>query len=332
MSEARIEIRRGGVVESVHRVCIAVVDGSGRLRASAGDARHPAFARSAVKPIQAVPVVEDGAAQQFQMSDRELALCCASHSGEARHVETVAAMLRRLGLGEEALACGPQEPRHSPSAQALRAAGRSAGRLHNNCSGKHAGMLALARVRGWPTTGYHREDHPVQQRMLHEMARWTGVRVEDIPTAVDGCGVITFGLTVEALAGAFARMAAGTRHGDDVVARIVGAMVKWPDFVAGAGRLCTRLMSVAGGRIFAKVGAEGVYCAGIPGAELGVALKVEDGAMRAAEPALLATLRVLDVLSADEIAQLADFAEPDVLNTRGERVGEVRAIVSLVPC
>lgn len=332
MSEARVEVRRGGVIESVHHVCIAVTDGSGRLRASAGDPRFLTFARSAVKPIQAVPVVEDGAAQQFQMSDRELALCCASHNGEPRHVETVAALLRRLGLGEESLACGRQEPRHRATLDALRKEGREGGRLHNNCSGKHAGMLALARTRGWPTAGYHREEHPVQQRMLHEMARWTEVRVEDIAIAVDGCGVITFGVPVEALAAAFARMAAAARNGDEVVARIVNAMMKWPDFVAGVGRLCTRLMSVAGGRIFAKVGAEGVYCAGIPGAELGVALKVEDGATRAAEPALLATLRVLGVLSDDEIAQLAAFAEPDVLNTRNERVGEIRAIVSLEPC
>src|SRR5690606_26852340 len=141
--------------------------------ARSGDVALVAYARSAIKPIQALPVVDDGALEQFAITQQELALCCASHSGEPRHVEAAASILRKIGLGEEALACGPHAPWHAPSARLLREQGQAPTRLHNNCSGKHAGMLALARVHGWPTAGYHRDDHPVQIRMLRELSNWT---------------------------------------------------------------------------------------------------------------------------------------------------------------
>lgn len=332
MTTARVDVLRGGLVESSHRVHVAVVDGAGRLRARAGDVRHVCFARSAIKPLQALPLVDDGAAERYAVTDRELALCCGSHSGEAYHVEAAAALLRRLGLGEEALACGPHVPFHEETAQRLRAEGRPPGRLHNNCSGKHAGMLALARSNGWPTAGYHESGHAVQKRMLEEVAKWTGEPAEEIPLAVDGCGVVTFGLRLESLARAFATFAAAARTGGNGPARVVHAMVRNPAYVGGTGRLCTRLMHIATGRLFVKVGAEGVYCAGSPGAELGVALKVEDGSKRASEPALLAVLRAVGLISDEEMAELTEFAEPDVRNTRGEVVGGVRAAIRLEAC
>jgi L-asparaginase II len=228
-----------------------------------------------------------------------------------------------------ALACGPHERFHAAAARALRRAGPPPGRVHNTCSGKHAGMLGLARLHGWPLAGYHASEHPVQRRMLAEVSRWTQVPADDIGLAVDGCGATTFALELSAMAGAFARFARAARTGDEGPRQVVDAMVRWPENVAGSGRMCTSLMRVAEGRIFAKVGAEGVYCAGIPGAELGVAVKVEDGSSRASEPALLAVLRTLGLLSGDEMAALARFAEPDILNTRGERVGAVRTSVRL---
>ena len=329
MAEAVVEVRRGDTVESVHHVHIAVVDGHGRLRAHAGDPGFVAFARSAIKPLQTVPLIEDGAADQFGFTDAEIALCCASHSGEPRHVTTVDAMLRKIGAVEEALACGPHEPLGRQAAQDLAKQRLEPTRVHNNCSGKHTGMLALARAHGWPLAGYHEHGHPVQQRMLQELARWAEVEPDEIETAVDGCGVVTFALPIDRLARAFARFAAAARRGDDAPTRIVQAMVRNPEYVAGTERLCTELMRVARGRIFAKVGAEGVYCAGVPGAELGVALKVEDGAVRAAEPALIATLKALAVLSEDEVGELARYAEPDITNTRGEQVGMLRARIRL---
>ncbi len=331
MGVARVEVRRGAIVESRHAVSVAVVDGDGELRAGAGDPELLTFARSAIKPIQALPLAEDGVLDRFGLTAMDLALACASHSGEPRHVELALGMLRKIGLDEHALACGPHAPMHEPSAHALRDAGRAATRVHNNCSGKHAGMLALARAHGWSVGGYYDADHPVQQRMLHEVVRWSGMAPEDIVLATDGCGIVTFALPLVAMARAYGAFATAARRGEEGPSTVVRAMTMFPELVGGTNRLCTELMRTAGGRIFAKVGAEGVYCAGITGAELGIALKVEDGSRRAAEPALLAVLHALGLLTDDEIASLARFAEPVVRNTRGERVGELRAVIELAP-
>ncbi len=332
MSVARVEVRRGTIVESVHRVSVAVVDADGRLRARAGTPAQVTFARSAIKPFQALPLVEDGVLEHFGFGDRELALCCASHSGEPWHVETALSMLRRIGLDESMLACGPHPPFHEPSARALVDAGRVPSRIHNNCSGKHSGMLALARRHGWPALGYEQILHPVQQRMLAVMSEWSKVARDEIGIGVDGCGVATFALPLEAMARAFGALAGAARRGIGGPERVLRAMGRYPEYIAGTGRLCTDLSRTVHGRIVAKVGAEGVYCAAVPGAELGVALKVEDGAWRAAEPALLSVLRALTLITDDEVGELDRFAEPVITNTRGERVGEVRAVIRLEPC
>ncbi len=326
---ACVEVLRGGVVESRHRVSVAVMDAEGGARAHAGDPGLVVFARSVAKPFQAMPLVEDGVLDANEFGARELAICCGSHSGEPRHVDIVRGMLRTLGFEERHLACGAHAPMHEESARALRASGREPGAVHNNCSGKHAGMLALARHHGWPPVGYEQAEHEVQQRMLAEIARWTGVPAESIPTAVDGCGVETYALPLDRLAHAYARLGAEARRTDGAARRVVRAMLDHPEYVAGSQRLCTELMRATGGRIVIKVGAEGVYCAGIPGAELGVAIKVEDGATRASEPAIIAVLRALHLLSDDEVAGLARWAEPDLFNTRGERVGSIRPAIAL---
>jgi L-asparaginase II len=302
------------------------------MRAQCGDPALVVYARSALKPFQALPLVTDGAAAQFGLSAKELALCCASHGGEPRHVEAARSILRKIGVEEEALACGPHLPLHEGTARAMRQSGHEPTRIHNNCSGKHAGMIALARARGWPTAGYHRAEHALQQLLQEEIAGWMQVPAEEIATAIDGCGVPTYALPLHRLAHGFGRLAAAARRGEEAPRRIVEAMVEWPEYVGGTDRLCTQLMRATDGRIFAKVGAEGVYCAGIPGAELGIALKVEDGATRASEPALLAVLRNLGLLSDEDMATLARWAEPDIANTRGERVGAIRANVRLEPC
>lgn len=325
----RVEVHRGGIVESVHEVSVAVVDAAGRLRVRCGRPDLVTFARSAVKPLQALPLVTDGVFDQYGFGDRELALCCASHSGEPWHVETALGMLKRIGLDASALACGPQAPFHEPSARALRESGAEPGRIHNNCSGKHAGMLALACRHGWPVAGYESAGHPVQQRMLAVVSEWSAVPADEIGIGVDGCGVSTFALPLSAMARAFGALAGAGRRGDPAADRVLRAMGRYPEYVAGSGRLCTDLSRTVQGRILAKVGAEGVYCAAVPGAELGIALKVEDGAWRAAEPALLAVLRALALITDDEIAELAGYAEPVVTNTRGERTGGLRAVIRL---
>jgi L-asparaginase II len=331
VSESVVEVLRGDVVESRHRVSVAVVDADGVLRASSGNPALVSFARSAVKPLQAIPVVADGAADRFGFAAAELALACASHSGELHHVDVARQMLAKIGLTESALACGPHAPLHDGSARALRRSGRAPTRLHNNCSGKHAGMLALAVSHDWPVAGYHERRHPVQQRMLAEIARWTDVAAAVIPVAVDGCGIPTFALPLERLALAFARLGRQARQTEGAPRSVIEAMTVHPDLVGGTGRLCTQLMHVTDGRIAVKVGAEGVYCATIPGAELGIALKVEDGAKRAAEPALIGVLERLSLLLAEERAALDAFAEPVLENTRHERVGILRASITLEP-
>lgn len=328
---ALVEVTRGSTVESRHRVAVAVVDANGRVRARAGAVETPMFARSSIKPFQAMPLVEDGVVEAYGLTEEELALCCGSHSGEPRHVEVARSILRKAGVSEEALACGADRPYGSDAARALREAGETPRRIHNNCSGKHAGMLALAQFHGWRLAGYTAPDHPVQQRVARIVSEWTRLDGEEMPTGVDGCGVVTFAMPVTALALAFARLAGRARAGLAPAAPLIRAMARHPEMVGGTDRLDTDLTRASAGRIVAKVGAEGVYVAAVPGAELGIALKVEDGAKRAAGPALVAVLRALGLLSDDELAALSRHAEVDLTNTRGERVGAIRAAVELEP-
>jgi L-asparaginase II len=321
-----VEVTRGGTVESWHRISAAVVDERGVLVAWVGDPERVTFFRSAAKPLQALPLVADGAADAYELSDAELAVCCASHSGEPAHVETVRAILGKIGCREDDLECGPHWPFYKPAAERLRAAGRTPSRLHNNCSGKHAGMLAWARHRGVEPRGYRLADHPVQVRIRREIAEWTGSAAAEIPIGIDGCGVITFAQRLDAMAGAYARLAArAEREPASPAGRVVLAMTEEPFFVGGTGRLTTRLMEVTGGRLLAKFGAEAVYCVTDRKRGWGVAVKVEDGQKRAVGPALLEVLAQLDMLTDPELLELEDRHAPPVKNTRGEIVGAVRA-------
>ncbi|MBW3535058.1 MAG: asparaginase [Gemmatimonadetes bacterium] len=326
---ARVVVTRGGVEESWHTVHVAVVDTAGLVVARSGDPTRTAFLRSAAKPFQALPLVEDGVVERYGFTESELALCCASHSSEPRHLAAAASILQRAELGEADLACGPHEPFASAEAERMRTQGERPRAVHNNCSGKHAGMLALARFHGWPTGGYHREGHPVQRRMAEEVARWTGLGPGAMASAVDGCGVLTFAAPLAAMAAAFARLGAAAADGRPGPAAVVSAMTGHPFMVAGSGRLCTDLMEAAGGSVLVKAGAEGVYCAAVPGRGLGVALKVEDGARRAQDPALVAVLEAIGAVDEAVLATLARHRTPAVRNTRGEVVGGLRAEVSL---
>lgn len=324
---AVVEILRGEVVESRHRVHIAIVHAEQGLTACAGNPAHVSFVRSAIKMFQALPFVEEGGVERFSLTEEELALCTASHGGEPFHVAAAQSILAKAEMHEPDLACGPHPPMHVPSAEALRRAGVKPSRIHNNCSGKHSGLLAFTRQSGWQTRGYHEIDHPTQQRILTTLSKWMDVPAEDIEYAVDGCGLPTFAIPLDAVACGCARFAAAAADGQPAPARLFQAMTEHPEYVAGTDRLCTDLMRAAGGSLFAKVGAEGFYCAGIPSQRLGIAIKVEDGATRASEPALIATLRDLNALGAAEVARLSRYAEPPILNTRGEVVGSIHAHV-----
>jgi L-asparaginase II len=329
VTTAWVDLRRGDAIESRHRVHVAVVHADRGLVAWAGEPAFKTFARSAIKMFQALPLVEEGGVERWKLTEQELAVTTASHGGQPFHVDAVRAILAKIGLPEQALACGAAPPLHKPSAEALHAASIPPGRIHNNCSGKHAGMLALARLRGWPTEGYHLFEHPVQRRMVKTVSMWAHVPPLDLAWAVDGCGLPTFALPLVALAGACARFARSAHDGDSGATRIVRAMTAHPEYVAGDGRLCTELMRATDGRLFAKVGAEGVYLVGVPDEGIGVALKVEDGATRAAEPALLATLVEARLIDRVIPARLVVYAHPHVRNTRDEVVGHLETVLSL---
>jgi L-asparaginase II len=321
-----VEVRRSGAVESLHRASVAVVDPGGRRVAWSGDASFPTFMRSAAKPFQAVPLVADGAVDRFAIDGAELALACASHNSEMAQVEIVRRLLDRVDLTEACLACGP----HRPLALelAVRLPGEPAptdlappGRLASNCSGKHVGMLALARTHGWDVQGYHASGHPVQERCKVEVGRWTDLSPDAIQEGVDGCGVVSFRVPLERMALGFARL--GTS--EDAAARAVrDAMLAHPQLVAGKNRLCTALMQAYPGQVVAKVGADGVYGVALPRRGLGLALKVEDGHARATMVALLAALEQLGLEPRPRDA-LPRFAEFPVINTRDEPVGVMRA-------
>jgi len=328
-----VESLRGGIVESVHRVSVAVVDAGGRLRATAGDPDFVTFLRSAAKPFQALPLVEDGAADRFAVTDEELSLACASHNSEPAQVDAIRAFLTRIGLTESDLACRPHRPlsaelamsdaryRTSENARGTSATAPETSRLASNCSGKHTAMLALALHHGWPTRGYHEPTHPVQRRCKQVVARWTALPESGIPEAVDGCGVVTFALPLRSLALAYARLTASDQAAPR---RVVQVMMTRPDLVAGQGRPCTALMRAYPGRVLAKVGAEGVYGAALPHQRLGVGLKVEDGHTWAAVAALWAVLEQLGLEPPPRVTEPL-FAEVPVRNTRQEAVGSLRA-------
>jgi L-asparaginase II len=319
--ELRIVATRGGLPESEHRVLAAVVDQHGALIASSGDCQQVSWWRSAAKPFQALPIVQDGAAERFAISDEELALACASHSSEPRHLQVVSRLMDRLGISDDDLACGPHPPLSPDIAQQVVRDGITMTSRWSNCSGKHAGMVALALHHGWPISGYQDISHPVQQRILAVVSQWTGLQASELAFAPDGCTVVCFGLPISAMALAYARLGSDR---DAAARRIVSAMLAHPYLVGGTGRLCTDLMQAWPGEIIAKVGALGIYCATMPRLGLGIALKVEDGDTRAAGVALLAVVRQVLARAGEagpDWNTLSSYARPEIRNSRGVLTG-----------
>ncbi|HEY3778424.1 MAG TPA: asparaginase [Rhizomicrobium sp.] len=318
-----VEVTRGHLVESVHRGSVAVTNARGETIFALGDTALPVYPRSALKPIQALPLVESGAADAFGVREEEIALACASHSGEPMHTTRVAAWLARLGLGECDLACGAHSSRYEPVAEDMIRRGEAPTRIHNNCSGKHTGFLAVARYWSVATAGYERHEHPVQQAVAKALGELAGVS-GDLPWGVDGCAAPNFALPLAAFAHALAQLgdpAGLPPNRAQAAKRIVAAMTAHPELVAGTGRACTLLMRKGRRRVAVKTGAEGVYAAIVPGRGIGIALKIDDGAGRAAETAIACLLARMGLVEYDSVRELA--AAP-VINTRGTVVGERR--------
>ncbi len=327
-----VEVTRGARVESRHRGAVAVLDADGDVVLSLGDVERPIFPRSAVKAIQALPLIESGAAERWGLTDAEIALACASHSGEPAHVAGATAMLAKAGRDETCLECGTQWPMGEAPSRALAAAGQRPTSLHNNCSGKHAGFVCLACGLGEEPRGYIGAEHPVQRAVRGALEDLTGAPHTPDRLGIDGCSIPSYAVPLSALARGFARFGAGLGMGAErarAAARIRKAVAAHPFMVAGTGRLDTRLMERLGERAFTKTGAEGVYCAALPELGLGIALKCDDGGTRAAEVAM-ATLvgRFLDLGDPDEAAVEA-LARPVLKNWNGIEVGRVRAVTPL---
>lgn len=323
-----VELTRGDVVESVHRGAVAISDARGNVVFALGDIALPVYPRSALKPLQALPLLESGAAEAFHVTDEEIALACASHSGEPMHTQRVSAWLARLGLGEQDLACGTHPVRYEPVAEEMIRRGEKPTRIHNNCSGKHTGFLAVARHWDVATAGYERHDHPVQQAVAKATGEMAGI-AQELPWGVDGCAAPNYALSLASFAHALARFADPRELAPQrahAVRRIVAAMIAYPELVAGTGRMCTTLMRAGGGRVAVKTGAEGVFAAIVPHAGLGIALKIDDGAGRAAETAIAF---VLDRMGLVDHEAVRDLIHTPLRNTRDAVTGERRPAAAL---
>jgi L-asparaginase II len=340
MNPVLVEAWRGGTVESFHRGAVAVVDAQGVLVASLGDIDRPVFPRSAIKLLQALPLVESGAADNLRLSDEELALACASHNGEPAHTRGAASMLAKAELDESVLECGAHMPYHEGSARALAAAGAAPGALHNNCSGKHAGfcclgsLLAAGHDRRGFLAGYVQPEHAVMREVSAAIEAATGSKLAHAPRGTDGCSIPTYAIALRQLAHGFARAGTGiglTPGRAAAAARLRRAVAREPFMVAGSGRFDTRVMQLLGERVFCKVGAEGMYCAALPQAGLGVAIKVDDGNnSRACEVAMAALIEAWVPLQTDaEHELLSTLSNLKLRNWRGLDVGRLAAHSSL---
>jgi L-asparaginase II len=325
-----VRVTRGELVESEHDVAACVADARGEVVFASGDIERPVYLRSAAKPFIAAAIVASGAADRFALTDRELAVIAASHNGEPAHVEAVCGILAKIGAAASDLRCGAHAPAYEPAAAALAARGEAPSALHNNCSGKHAGILALCTHLGFDRTTYPAATHPAQRAILALCARLAGVPVESLALGVDGCGIPVYATSLRRAAQSFARFATLEEvDGADApaLARVRVAMAAQPYFVAGTGRFDTALGEATHGRVIGKAGAEGVHADALPREGLGVALKVADGARRAAAPATIAILRGMGALDPGEIIALEEHARPHVFNVAGERVGAIVASV-----
>jgi L-asparaginase II len=326
-----VEVLRAGALESLHRGHVAVVDAHGHLLAWAGDPDALIFPRSSFKPYQALPVVESGALDRAGLGPDALALMAGSHGGTDRHAALAAEILKKAGLDSSALRCGAHTPYDEPTAERLRSAGEEPGPLRHNCSGKHAGMLLLARTLGAPIESYPDPAHPVQKRIFERFTEVTGHPFPDATPAVDGCSAPAPRLPLRALAHAFALLARGVDAAGRPVpalARVRDAMTAHPDLVAGEGRIDTLLMRAVQGLV-SKAGAEAVHATGATGPGIGIAIKIEDGSRRALGPAVVSVLDGLGLLDATALEALARHAGEGIRNHAGIEVGAVRGVARL---
>ena len=326
-----VEVIRGGRTESFHRGAVVVVDADGQVVAQSGDIDRPIFPRSAVKPLQCLALIASGAADRLGLDDAEIALACGSHAGEPLHVATAESMLRKAGREGSCLECGAHWPLSESAAHALAAEGGVPSALHNNCSGKHAGFICLACFRDLDPSGYVQPDHPAMQEVTAALAAATSTILDDSCRGVDGCSIPSFAMPLKAIATGFARLGTGQRLTPEhamAATRIRSAIASQPLMVAGTGRFDTRIATAFGAAVLCKCGAEGTAAAAIPGQGFGVAIKIDDGAGRAAEVAMAALLQRLLPAPLTDCEEFRNLAEGTLRNWSGIVVGHIRAFSS----
>ncbi|MBV9738957.1 MAG: asparaginase [Hyphomicrobiales bacterium] len=328
-----VEVTRAGAVESEHRGCVVVMDPDGRAVFSLGETGRRIFPRSAVKGLQALCLIETGAADRYGLTQAELALACSSHSGEPRHAETAASMLAKAGRDVTCLECGTHWPSNDQAARALAAAGSEPTALHNNCSGKHSGFICVACGTGVDPAGYIRPDHAVQRRIKSVFEEMMSIKLPDAARGVDGCSIPTYATPLEALALAFARFGSGAKLSRDRAAaarRLREAAATEPFMVAGSRRFDTIVMGALGNKAFTKTGAEGVYCAALPEQGLGIALKCDDGAGRAAEAVMASLICSFVPMTDAQRAIVKPYTDKPIVNWNGMETGRLRVAEALM--
>lgn len=325
-------VYRGSMIESLHHGDVAVVDSTGKLIASFGNPHFSTYARSTAKLIQAIPIMESGAAEAFHLTDEEIALICASHNAEIEHTDTAASILNKANVDQKYYQCGPHYPYHAPTAEKMREEGEKPRAIHNNCSGKHAGMLAISSYLNLPLENYEQLEHPVQQKNLQTMAEMADYPVEKIDIGIDGCSVPVFGFPIYNLAIAFARLANPENLSDarrEACKRIISSIRKYPFYLAGSDRFDTALIQKSNGRFIGKAGAEAIFAVAVPEKGLGIVAKVDDGNSRAVYPTIVETIKQLGLLTEMEEKELKSFHRPIVKNWKGQEVGHIETVFKL---
>lgn len=332
MPEKLVEMIRSELVESTHTGVIVVAASNGNVIYELGDSERLTYFHSSAKPIQGIAMLETGIAEEFRLDLKEIALMISSHSGEKEHIEVLKSLMDKIGVVDEALECGIAEPVNKDVLKELFSAGLSITKLHCNCSGKHLGFIAASKVMGYPLEGYHRPDHPMQKSVRKVVAEFSGAQPDLIINGIDGCSVPVYAIPLKNMAISYANLCnPGFKGGKYNKSQnyVTSAMTMYPEMIAGKGRIDTELMKRCGSRVIGKIGAEGVYCAGILGKGMGVALKIEDGSFRAVGPAIMDLLLQLGVITENEAENMKEFWNPPILNNKGEVTGEIRSVFKL---
>ena len=330
MSEVVLHYTRAGHVENIHRGDVVAVNCAGEIVHAVGNAHLPMFWRSAAKPFQALPFVKNGGLEKYDISEEELAVLVSSHSGEENHVALVRGILKKLGLDESVLDCGILRPLNGKAYKKLLLAGEPITAVHNQCSGKHSQIIALAIMLGVPVEGYIRPEHPAQKLIFQHVAMASKMPEEKLEIGIDGCGVPVFYLPIYNMALAYARLSTPEKGGlgdyEIAAKKIRDAMSNYPQVVSGTGRIDLAVPEITKGRIIAKIGSDAVYCLAVKNENLGIAFKIEDGSFAAITPMVIAVLKRFDLLTKDEAEKLDEKFPPILKNHRGEVIGTIETV------